>query len=126
MERFDLNGKWKITSKTYDVEGEMPGSVYTALLANGLMADPFYRDNEAKALAIMDEEFIFTKEFNYVKTSNHIQLVCEGIDTLCDLYINGKTYKLVNATTEISPYVPVIITFKVIGGDEYVKEQYYI
>ncbi len=89
MERFDLNGTWRISSKTYDVEGQVPGSVYSALLANGLMEDPFYRDNEAKALAIMDEEFVFTKTFEYVKKSKRILLVCEGVDTLCDLYLNG-------------------------------------
>ena len=82
MEKFTLNGQWNISSKTYDVVGEIPGSVYTALLANGLMEDPFYRDNEAKALAIMDEAFVFTKEFEYTKKSESILLVCEGIDTL--------------------------------------------
>lgn len=90
MEKFILNGMWKIQSKSYQTEGEVPGSVYTALLANGLMEDPFYRDNEAKALAIMDEEFVFTKTFTYTKKSESILLVCEGIDTLCDLYVNGK------------------------------------
>ena len=90
MEKFELNGKWRITSNTYDVTGNVPGSVYSALLANGLMEDPFYRDNEAKALAIMDEEFTFTREFTYTKPSDNILLVCEGIDTLCDLYINDQ------------------------------------
>lgn len=90
MEKFTLNGEWRITSNTYDVVGQVPGSVYTALLANGKMEDPFYRDNEAKALAIMDEEFTFTKEFEYTKKSDNILLVCEGLDTLCDLYINGE------------------------------------
>ena len=90
MKKLDLNGKWKITSNTYEVEGDVPGSVYSALLANGLMEDPFYRDNEAKALAIMDEEFTFTRTFEYHKNMKKPLLVCEGIDTLCDLYINGK------------------------------------
>lgn len=90
MEKFMLNGKWKIKSNTYDIEGEIPGSVYSALLASGKMEDPFYRDNEGKALAIMDEEFVFTKEFAYTKKSGNILLVCEGIDTLCDLYINDE------------------------------------
>ncbi len=90
MEKFMLNGQWSIKSNTYDTVGEVPGSVYSALLKNGLMDDPFYRDNEEKALAIMDEEFVFSKEFEYKKTSNNILLVCEGIDTLCDLYINGQ------------------------------------
>ena len=90
MEKFTLNGEWRITSKTYDIIGEVPGSVYGALLANGKMDDPFYRDNEAKALAIMDEEFTYTKEFEYAKKSDCILLVCEGLDTICDLYINDK------------------------------------
>ena len=88
MEKFLLHGEWKIKSNSYDTVGQVPGSVYTALLANGLMEDPFYRDNEAKALAIMDEEFTFTKEFDYVKKSDSVLLVCEGLDTLCDLYVN--------------------------------------
>ena len=90
MKKFELNGKWRITSNTYDVVGDVPGTVYSALLANGKMEDPFYRDNEAKALAIMDEEFTFTKEFTYTKPSNSVLLVCEGLDTLCDIYINDQ------------------------------------
>jgi len=90
MEKFNLNGKWRITGGKYDVYGNVPGSVYSALLDNGLMEDPFYRDNEEKSLAIMDDEFVFTKEFEYTKKSNSVLLVCEGIDTLCDLYINGN------------------------------------
>lgn len=33
-----------------------------------------------------------------------------------DLYINGKTYKLVQASTEVSPHSYVVIHFEVIGG----------
>lgn len=90
MDKFSLNGKWKIKSNSYTAEGDIPGSVYSILMSNGLMEDPFYRDNERKALAIMDEEFTFIKEFVYTKHSSSILLVCEGIDTLCDLYINDQ------------------------------------
>ena len=90
MEKFSLNGKWRIQSNTYDIIGKVPGSVYSALLDNGLMDDPFYRDNERKALAIMNEQFTFTKEFKYTKKSDSILLVCEGLDTVCSLYINGR------------------------------------
>ena len=90
MEKFSLNGEWRIQSNTYDVIGEIPGSVYSTLLASGKMEDPFYRGNEREALAIMDEEFTFTKEFEYTKKTGKILLVCEGIDTLCNLYINDR------------------------------------
>ena len=90
MEKFSLNGEWRIQSDTYDVVGEIPGSVYSTLLASGKMEAPFYRGNEREALAIMDEEFTFTKEFEYTKKTGKILLVCEGIDTLCNLYINDR------------------------------------
>lgn len=90
MEKFMLNGIWKLTGGEYNTEGTIPGSVYSILLKNGLMEDPFYRDNEAKALAVTDNDFTFTKEFNYEKKSKSIILVCEGIDTLCDIYINDN------------------------------------
>ena len=85
-----LDGEWRISSKTYDVTGKVPGSVYSALLAKGLMEDPFYRDNEGKALKIMDEEFEFSRKFIYVKESKSVLLVFEGIDTLGDIFLNGK------------------------------------
>lgn len=90
MEKFTLNGKWRVTSNTYDTVGDVPGSVYSALLSNGLMEDPFYRDNERTATGITDEEFVFSKEFTYTKPSDSVLLVCEGLDTLCDIYINGQ------------------------------------
>ena len=90
MNRFDLNGTWKLKGGEYDTQGAVPGSVYSVLLENGLMEDPFYRDNELKSLAIMDNEFVFSKKFSYKKTAKKITLVCEGIDTVCDLILNGK------------------------------------
>lgn len=90
MEKLYLNGKWRIQSNTYDVLGDVPGSVYSALLSSGLMQDPFYRDNELIAQAIMDEEFTFSRDFQYEKQSKSVLLVLEGIDTLCDIYINDN------------------------------------
>ena len=34
----------------------VPGSVYTDLLRNGQMEDPFFKDNELKAFKLMDED----------------------------------------------------------------------
>lgn len=33
------------------------------------------------------------------------------------VYINGKTYTLVKATTDISPYAHTVINFEVIAGN---------
>lgn len=90
MQQVNLNGIWKLKGGEYDTEGEIPGSVYSILLKKGLMEDPYYRDNELKSLAIMDNEFTFSKKFKYNLQFKKAVLVCEGIDTVCDLYINGK------------------------------------
>ena len=47
MEKFSLNGKWEINSNTYHTVGEVPGSVYSALLDSGLMDDPFGENDTA-------------------------------------------------------------------------------
>jgi beta-mannosidase len=110
MEKFILNGTWQITSNRYQTTGEVPGSVYSALLANGLMEDPFYRDNERKALSIMDEDFTFARQFAYTKKSDSVLLVCEGLDTRCDIYLNGKFVAHANNMHrtyyfEVAPYL---------------------
>ena len=125
-----LNGLWKLTGAGYETEGNIPGSVYSILLKNGLMEDPHYRDNEIKALELMDNEFVLSKKFYYEKTAKNILLVCEGIDTLCDLYLNGKyilradnmhrTYKInvsediINGENEIVAVFPPL--------DKHIKE----
>ncbi len=35
----------------------VPGTVYTDLLRNGQMEDPFFKDNEDRALKLMDEDY---------------------------------------------------------------------
>lgn len=90
MKKFDLNGIWRMQGGGFDVEGTVPGSVYSFLLDKGLMDDPYYRDNELKALALMDEEYSFSKVFGYEKPDCPVLLHCDGLDTLCDIYVNGK------------------------------------
>ena len=41
------------------VPAQVPGSVYADLLAAGKMEDPYYRDNEDGALALMEKDFLY-------------------------------------------------------------------
>ena len=73
--------------------GAVPGSVYSILLANGAMDDPFDRDNELDALELMDHDFVFRRSFlcdAQLLACEQILLRCEGLDTLCSLTLNGK------------------------------------
>ena len=132
MRVLDLAGKWNLKGGVYQTSGNIPGSVYSILLANGLMDDPYYRDNEIKALEIMDNEFVFSRTFNFNKNNKKLNLVCEGIDTLCDLYLNGvkiahtenmhRTYRfdvsdvIKDGENEIKLIFPPV--------DAYIKEKY--
>jgi beta-mannosidase len=71
----------------------VPGSVYHDLLNNKKMEDPFWRDNEDTAFAIMEHDFEYVNAFAVSEEfldSDQVLLRCEGLDTLADLYLNGS------------------------------------
>ena len=65
MEQWSLNGIWSMSGfADHDITGKIPGSVYSFLLDAGEMDDPYYRDNELKALALMDRDYTFSRKFD--------------------------------------------------------------
>ena len=58
MNAISLNGKWRMTGGGFDCYGTVPGSMYSFLLENSLIPDPFYRDNEYERF--MREVTLFT------------------------------------------------------------------
>ena len=97
MKKLSLNGKWKMTGAGYEVYGNVPGSVYSFLhIDNSILPDPFYRNNEEIYLKLSEYEFVFEKEFDFVKTVNPTHVVFEGLDTLCDIFLNGKKVAFVD------------------------------
>jgi beta-mannosidase len=78
-------GDWKPTT--------CPTSVHTALLANGLIEDPFYRDNEEKLQWIEREDWEFQTTFEVsadLLKKQHIELVFKGLDTYAQVYVNDS------------------------------------
>ncbi|MCL2662921.1 MAG: glycoside hydrolase family 2 protein [Oscillospiraceae bacterium] len=97
MKTQSLSGNWTLEIlgdspfKGEQLPAAIPGSVYSTLLNNEKMPDPYWRDNELEALKLMDYDFVFTRTFDIEDNdANAILLVCEGLDTLCDLELNGK------------------------------------
>lgn len=87
--------KWSlyIDGKGEGIPAEVPGSVYQALLDSGRMEDPYYRDNELKALALMDRDYTYVTEFQVsdrMRGYDEILLRFEGIDTVADIYLNDR------------------------------------
>ena len=77
------------------LDAKVPGSVYTNLLNNGRMDDPYFRDNEDKARALMDYDYEYFNEFKFVEDKDYqecdeIFLVFDMIDTVADIYLNEE------------------------------------
>lgn len=95
MKTYDLNGNWlmKRTEGEEWISAKVPGSVYSDLLTADKMQDPYYRDNEYTALKLSSYDFEYKKTFmvyNDLLRHQHIFLVCEGLDTICKVYLNSK------------------------------------
>ena len=57
MRKCDLSGTWRMTGNGYDVEGQVPGSVYSFLhVDNAILPDPHVADNEDIYLAISEHD----------------------------------------------------------------------
>lgn len=72
-------------------QAQIPGSVLSTLLDAGAIEDPYYRQNEYTARDLFWQDYIFERSFEVTQElldQDVIQLVCYGIDTLADLYIN--------------------------------------
>lgn len=104
MQKQTLNGMWTMHPvckeedtymKAYGLEDSyqawIPGSVLSTLLDAGAIEDPYYRQNEYTARDLFWQDYIFERSFEVTQElldQDVIQLVCYGIDTLADLYIN--------------------------------------
>ena len=99
--RKSLNGKWLLNSNFLEekhisnLKVTIPSSIYYDLYRNKIITDPFYRDNEARMLNIMEDDFTYSRSFiiNKSQISKEISLVFLGIDTVSEIYINNKLVK---------------------------------
>ena len=90
-----LNGTWQMRADGGDRwhEALVPGSVYADLIRDGSLEDPFWRENEAQALALMDLDYEYERTFEAdaaLLNCRRIVLRCFGLDTLAALYLNGQ------------------------------------
>ena len=61
-----LNKNWRMRrTGEPDQPAVVPGTVYTDLLRNGNMEDPFWRDNEIRALPLMEDDYEFLLTVKY-------------------------------------------------------------
>ena len=118
MKSTSLNGKWRMIGGGFDCIGNIPGSLFSFLLDNKLIDDPFYRDNEVSALALTYTDYSFERSFELSKTENPYILRFEGLDTLCDVYLNGA---LIASTDDMHITYEFDVTDAVVSGENNLK-----
>ena len=95
MQKQTLNGAWQFRQCGTEEwwPATVPGGVHTDLLALGKIPDPFVADNELKVMWVAETDW----EYRYSFTADamllgeaHVCLVCDGLDTIADVYLNGS------------------------------------
>lgn len=90
-----LTGAWRFRQAGSDawLPATVPGGVHTDLLALGLIPDPFVADNEWRVTWVAESDWeyrhVFTPDPALLAEPN-ILLVCDGLDTLAGVYLNGR------------------------------------
>ncbi|XP_048729184.2 beta-mannosidase-like isoform X1 [Ostrea edulis] len=123
----NLNGIWVVTDeqKNINITGEVPGSMYTALMDHNVIQDPYYRDNDLKYRWIGLDNWAYSRVFNVtvdMMSMMNVQLVCEGLDTFATVTINGHLVgetnnMFVRYVMDIKPYIRegenmILVSFK--------------
>lgn len=95
MHKQSLHDSWELQSpdSTRWLAAAVPGCVHTDLRRHELIPDPFYGRNE------LDLQWIEERDWNYrlpfvpaagVLQQQEIELVCEGLDTIATVSLNGE------------------------------------
>src|SRR5579883_1285869 len=89
--RQTASGGTGTTAKWYPAT--VPGDIHLDLLANKVIPDPFYRDNEAKLQWIENASWEYRTDFDVtaaVMQRANIDLDFDGLDAAAQVYLNGE------------------------------------
>ncbi len=89
-----LTGTWQFRQRGNDhwMAAQVPGTVHLDLLRNGGIPDPFFGDNEKLVQWVGEADWEYRNVFQIGEEDlnyKHIELVCEGLDTYAQIFLNG-------------------------------------
>ena len=95
MKKISLNGRWTLGMEEWRgeaIEAEVPGEVHLDLIRAGKMEEPLYGTNAKKCQWVEEKEWWYRKEFEVEEKLllDYAELVFEGIDTNCEVYLNQE------------------------------------
>lgn len=90
----DLAGAWRLESVDgrISVAVSLPGDVHSALIAAGIVPDPYVGRNELDVRWVADADWRLTREFEHPDPEADAQwyLDVEGLDTVAEVSLNGS------------------------------------
>ncbi|MBP7962501.1 MAG: glycoside hydrolase family 2 protein [Caldilineaceae bacterium] len=91
-----LTGAWQFRQADTEawLPATVPGGVHTDLLALDRIPDPFVGDNERRVAWVAEADWDYRHQFAVTAdllNQPHIWLVCDGLDTLATVELNGQT-----------------------------------
>jgi beta-mannosidase len=103
MTHIDLDGQWLLKilrEKQVDsVNAEVPGSVLDSCIKAALVPEPYYGENEKVVTPLFENDFEYSRTFSVsgeLLGEDEVDLVCLGIDTLGEIFVNDKSIARVN------------------------------
>lgn len=95
MKTQSLSGTWEFrqVGEAEWLPAVVPGGVHTDLLALGLIPDPFVGDNEKRVQWVAEADWEYRLLFKPgadLLQQPHVWLVCDGLDTLAVVHLNGQ------------------------------------
>lgn len=90
----NLNGEWMLNRVgcVDKIPVQIPGSIYSAMLDNQKLDDPYFGENQYKAIDFSDSDYVFEKVFETepeLSLCRKLYLRFHGIDTLAEIELNG-------------------------------------
>ncbi|MDF2686420.1 MAG: glycoside hydrolase family 2 protein, partial [Clostridia bacterium] len=97
MKKYSLCGAWSGTGispngERINFSGTVPGCVHTDLLKENKINDLFYRYNSKDCQWIEKWNWYYERTFEVTEPEpkEDAYFYFEGLDTYCDIYLNGK------------------------------------
>jgi beta-mannosidase len=102
MERIDLSGTWILHVDSpllgkAAIPCSIPGDTHSALLAAGLIPDPYYGQQELDVQFLNQEALVLERDFSVTTEQLRLgapYLYFESIDTVAELYLNDERIAL--------------------------------
>jgi len=95
VEEYSIHSDWYFRKSGEEkwLPANVPGTVHTDLLANKIIEDPYFRDNEKNLQWIENEDWEYKTSFKLEEKSFHkqnIELIFNGLDTYAKVFLNDS------------------------------------